>query len=167
MTLRNLTLALVLQLILCAPLSAQTSPLSQPVPGVPKAPGSGLKVLKTAKSFLGTPYRWGGVTSRGFDCSGYVQSVLKKHGFTVPRLADVQYAKSNKVRYKDLKPGDMVFFSTYLPGASHCGFYLGNGEFIHASSAGKQVMISQMRNGYYRNRFVGGGRPNGWVANDV
>jgi cell wall-associated NlpC family hydrolase len=126
----------------------------------------GIKVLQTAQSFLGTPYVWGGVTKRGFDCSGYVQAVLKAHGFMVPRLADVQYAHSQKVKYDQLKPGDMVFFSTYLPGASHCGFYLGNGEFIHASSAGKRVMISQMRTGYYRQRFVGGGRPPGWLASN-
>lgn len=125
---------------------------------------SSLQVLATAKSFLGIPYVWGGVTSKGFDCSGYVQEVMRLNGYQVPRLADIQFAKSHKVRYKDLAPGDMVFFSTYLPGASHCGFYLGNGEFIHASSAGKKVIISQMRTGYYRQRFVGGGRPDGWVT---
>ena len=87
---------------------------------------------------------------------------MRLNGYTVPRLADVQFAESHKVGYEELAPGDMVFFSTYLPGASHCGFYLGGGEFIHASSAGKKVIISQMKTGYYRQRFVGGGRPDGW-----
>lgn len=124
---------------------------------------AGSRVLNTARSFLGIPYRWGGTTAKGgFDCSGYVQEVLRLNGFKVPRLADVQFAKSRKVSYQNLMPGDMVFFSTYLAGASHCGFYLGDGEFIHASSAGKKVIISRMDRGYYRQRFVGGGRPANW-----
>ena len=167
MSLRKFVLSVALQLCLAAPLLAGPALLDlepeQP-PAAAVHAHSGTLVLTTARSFLGAPYLWGGVTSRGFDCSGFVQAVLKLNGFVVPRLADVQFAQSKKVAYEHLQPGDMVFFSTYLPGASHCGFYLGDGDFIHASSAGKRVMISQMRTGYYRQRFVGGGSPHGWIA---
>ena len=163
MSIRQLFLCLITFTLFTAPVSAGPALLDFDDEPAPEPAHPGIRVIQTARSFLGTPYVWGGVTSRGFDCSGYVQAVLKLHGFTVPRLADIQFARSQKVQYEQLKPGDMVFFSTYLPGASHCGFYLGNGEFIHASSAGKRVMISQMRTGYYRQRFVGGGRPQGWI----
>lgn len=121
------------------------------------------KVLEVANSFRGIPYVWAGKSPKsGFDCSGFIYEVMRLNGYTVPRLADHQFAESTPVKYDQLQPGDMVFFSTYLPGASHCGFYLGRGEFLHASSAGKAVIVSQMRTGYYRQRFVGGGRPANW-----
>lgn len=154
--------ALCLLLGACLSLPAHSETTRENVQ-VTHQPNTASQVLQTATSFMGIPYVWGGTTaSKGFDCSGYVQEVLRLNGYRVPRLADVQFAKSHKVKYQDLQPGDMVFFSTYLPGASHCGFYLGGGDFVHASSAGKKVIVSQLRTGYYRQRFVGGGRPDGW-----
>ena len=128
-----------------------------------QSPQPATRVLEIANSFRGIPYVWAGKSPKtGFDCSGFTYEVLRLNGYKIPRLADHQFAESTPVKYQELQPGDMVFFSTYLPGASHCGFYLGDGEFVHASSAGKAVIVSQMRTGYYRQRFVGGGRPANW-----
>jgi hypothetical protein len=87
-------------------------------------------------------------------------------------MADEQFEASQRVGKESLLPGDMVFFTTYLPGPSHAGIYLGEGNFVHASSAGEGVVVSQLETGYYAERFLGGGRPAGWrsegtLANDL
>jgi hypothetical protein len=121
------------------------------------------RVLSVAKSFLGLPYVWAGTEpTAGFDCSGYTYEVMRLNGYEIPRMADEQFEATRRVAYKDLQPGDLVFFTTYLPGPSHVGFYLGEGEFIHASSAAEGVVASSLASGYYRERFLGGGRPEGW-----
>ncbi len=126
-------------------------------------PQPAVKVLQTAKAFSGIPYAWAGASPKGgFDCSGYIYEVMRLNGYQVPRMADAQFYESQRVSRDDLRPGDMVFFQTYLPGPSHVGFYLGDEKFIHASSAGEGVIVSQMRTGYYNDRFLGGGRPDGW-----
>lgn len=125
------------------------------------------RVLRTAKLFEGLPYVWAGVSPvKGFDCSGFVHEVMRLNGYSVPRMADDQFYKSERVSRDDLQPGDMVFFETYLPGPSHVGFYLGNDEFIHASSSGRGVIVSKLDSGYYSERFLGGGRPAGYVMGD-
>lgn len=121
------------------------------------------KVLSVAKAFLGIPYVWAGTQpTSGFDCSGYAYEVMRLNGYEIPRMADEQFEKTARVKYKNLRPGDLVFFTTYLPGPSHVGFYLGGGKFIHASSAAEGVVISRLDQGYYKERFLGGGRPQGW-----
>lgn len=114
-------------------------------------------VTSSARRFIGVPYRMGGTTSRAFDCSGYVQRVFKMNGINLPRTADVQYNVGNKVARGEEQPGDLVFFETYLPGPSHVGIYLGNGNFIHASSS-RGVTISKLSNVYYRPRYLGAKR---------
>ncbi|MHB8146277.1 MAG: C40 family peptidase [Vulcanimicrobiaceae bacterium] len=113
------------------------------------------ELTKSALRFLGTPYVFGGTTSSGFDCSGYVQHVFAMLGISLPRTADAQYDVGHRI-VGAMRPGDLVFFQTYEPGVSHVGIYLGNGKFVHASSHG--VMISSLSQSYWASRYVGAKR---------
>ena len=115
----------------------------------------GEEIVAYAKKFMGVPYVFGGTTPGGFDCSGFLQYVFKQHGINIPRLADEQYLLGEAVKTSQLSPGDLVFFSTYLPGASHCGFYVGDGKFLHTSSS-KGVRIDSLENEYWKPKFLGG-----------
>ena len=113
-------------------------------------------LIATAKKYIGTPYQFGGTTPKGFDCSGYIQYIFAAHGIGVPRLADEQYRLGEKtVSKKQLVPGDLVFFNTYGSGISHIGLYLGDGQFIHASSS-KGIRIDALSNEYWAPRYIGG-----------
>ena len=113
-------------------------------------------ILKTAKKYTGTRYLFGGTTPKGFDCSGFVQYVFKQNGFALPRTADEQYKLGKSVKKRsDLIPGDLVFFSTYEKGASHCGIYVGSGKFIHVSSS-KGVRVDSLGDSYWKPRWYGG-----------
>lgn len=113
-------------------------------------------VIKTAKKHIGTKYIFGGTTPKGFDCSGFVQYVFKQNGFSLPRTADEQYKLGKRVKKRaELEPGDLVFFTTYEKGASHCGIYLGKNQFIHVSSS-KGVRIDSLDNSYWKPRWYGG-----------
>lgn len=92
-------------------------------------------MVRTASRYKGVPYSFGGTTPRAFDCSGYVQYVFRQHKAQLPRTADLQFEKGLFVTQRQLKPGDLVFFSTYEPGASHVGIYAGNGLFWNATSS--------------------------------
>lgn len=114
-------------------------------------------LLNKARSYMGVPYVWGGSTPSGFDCSGYVQYVYGQVGINLPRTADIQFNEGRAVSFGGEAPGDMVFFETYAPGASHVGIYLGNGEFIHASSSG-YVRVSSLEESYFKARYLGAKR---------
>lgn|GEM_PF-5179899 len=120
--------------------------------------GSGRRfaVARAALRFLGTPFVWGGSTPAGFDCSGFVQHVFAMLDFALPRTADYQFADEPRV-HGSLRTGDLVFFQTYAPGASHVGIYLGNGRFVHSSRP--FVHISSLSDPYYASRYVGAARP--------
>ena len=109
-----------------------------------------------ALRFLGVPYVFGGTTSGGFDCSGYVQHVFAMVGLHIPRTADAQYYSGSKIAGQMI-PGDLVFFQTYEPGPSHVGIYLGNGRFAHASSS-HGVMVSSLGDSYWSARYIGAKR---------
>ncbi len=113
------------------------------------------KVVQTAYKYIGVPYVWGGESPGGFDCSGFVQWVYTQNGISITRTADTQYMEGIPV--KDLEPGDLVFFTTYAPGASHVGIYLACSKFIHASSSG-QVKINSLDEEFYKSVFIGGRR---------
>ncbi|MDR7414924.1 MAG: LysM peptidoglycan-binding domain-containing protein [Armatimonadota bacterium] len=112
-----------------------------------------------ARRFLGVPYRWGGTGAGGFDCSGFVYAMFQRFGIPLPRTSFEMFGVGRPVSLSELEPGDLVFFTTYRPGPSHVGIYLGGGSFIHASSAGGRVRVDSLQDGYYRARFVGARRP--------
>lgn len=95
-------------------------------------------VLATASQYIGTPYRYGGTTPSGFDCSGYTQHVYAMNGISIPRTADAQMDASTRISASQARPGDLVFF---VSGGSayHVGIYTGNGKMMDAPRAGKSV----------------------------
>ena len=119
----------------------------------------GLQLVELAMEYLGVPYRYGGASPSGFDCSGFVYYLCKSLGVSVPRTATSQWNGGyDKVSKSELRPGDLVFFSNYSGGSSigHVGIYIGNNEFIHSSSpTSGGVIISGMAESYYDARYVG------------
>ena len=114
-------------------------------------------IVQEAKKYMGVPYVFGGATPAGFDCSGYIQYIFRKAGHELPRTADYQFFQGTIVGRSNLREGDVVFFETYEPGRSHNGIYVGNGQFIHASST-RGIMISQLDESYWATRYLGARR---------
>lgn len=114
-------------------------------------------VVATAKKYLGVPYKFGGDTPKGFDCSGYLQYIFAQNGMKIPRTADEQYKIGTSLSQSQLKTGDLVFFTTYEKGPSHCGLYLGDSKFIHASSS-KGIHIDELSDAYWKPRYIGAKR---------
>ncbi len=120
----------------------------------PEVTGTAAAIVATAKTCIGVPYKWGGESMSGFDCSGLIQYVFKKNGISLGRTVTKQYNAGTHVSRNDLKPGDLVFFqNTYTTGLSHAGIYIGDGQFIHASSDG--VMVSKLSESYWNKRYYG------------
>lgn len=115
------------------------------------------KIIVTASKYKGVPYVFGGVTVRGFDCSGYTKQVFAEHKINLPRMADQQYKTGQVVAKNSLKVADLVFFTTYEPGPSHVGIYAGRNKFWHVSSS-KGVMLSDLNEDYWRFRYLGARR---------
>ncbi|MDR7428385.1 MAG: LysM peptidoglycan-binding domain-containing protein [Armatimonadota bacterium] len=115
-------------------------------------------LIGLARRFLGTRYRWGATGPRAFDCSGFLQYVYARAGVVLPRTTEAMYQAGKAVPPGQLLPGDMVFFTTYRPGPSHAGIYLGEGLFIHASSGYGSVTVTPLVKEYYRKRYLGARR---------
>jgi len=97
------------------------------------------RVLREAAKLKGTPYRYGGTTPRGFDCSGYTGYVYKKAGKKLPRTSRAQYSATKHITRKTAKPGDLVFFKSGGGGVYHVGIYAGGNMLWHASKPGRPV----------------------------
>jgi len=110
-------------------------------------------IIGYAKSFIGVPYRYGGQSPKGFDCSGYVQYVFGNFGIDLPRTADEQFSWGRSINDQAAKPGDIVAFRTGKV-ITHTGIYLGGGRFISSTSS-HGVMISSVDGPYWADHFFG------------
>lgn len=117
-----------------------------------------LRALAAAAAVVGTPYRYGGDSPAGFDCSGLVYYAYLQAGKRPPRTTTEQYRLTRRVPVSGLRPGDLVFFTIDGPKVSHVGIYAGDGRFIHAASSGKSVAYASLANPYWRERLTGAGR---------
>src|SRR5581483_4140966 len=112
-------------------------------------------LTSTALSFRGAPYRNGGGDPAGFDCSGFTQFVFSQYGIALPRSVKEQFQVGRSVKPNEVAPGDLLFFSTTEPGASHVGIAVGGDEFVHAPSSKGVVRVERMSQSYWSQRFIG------------
>jgi murein DD-endopeptidase len=115
------------------------------------------QVASTAAQMAGVPYRYGGFTPKGFDCSGLVYYSYRKAGLTVPRTSSEQFKAANRIELEDARPGDLLFFARGRL-VDHVAIYLGNHQFVHAPSIGNSVLIASLNDPYYREHFVAAAR---------
>ena len=150
-------LALAMSAAACASSGARPRPfpspagsagLSAPTPQVDA-------IVATALALRGRPYLKGGSTPTGFDCSGFTQYVFGRHGVALPREVREQFERGAPVTTGRVAPGDLLFFSTIAPGASHVGIAIGRGEFVHAPSSTGVVRVERLETSYWAQRFVG------------
>ena len=116
------------------------------------------RLLQVARRMLAVPYRFGGTTLWGLDCSGFVQKAFAFLDLDLPRTAREQFREGAKIAKADLSPGDLVFFRTYANYPSHVGIYLGDNRFVHASSRDRKVTIESLDTPYYLKRYIGAKR---------
>jgi probable lipoprotein NlpC len=135
-----------------------------PAPEAPfliaKARDGRFRLVRDAELLLGSPYRYGGLDSKGFDCSGLVWRVYKEAlGLEVPRTTRSLHELAQPLDLAELEPGDLVFFNTTAR-LSHVGLFVGSGEFIHAASEGSRrgVIRSSLDEPYWQKRLAGAGR---------
>ena len=143
------------------PTGRAPSPAAGVLPSEGKSPdgtASGYELSGTALAFRGTPYRNGGADPNGFDCSGFVWYVFGQHGLALPRTVEDQYRVGDSIRPSELQPGDLVFFSTTSPGASHVGIAIGGDSFVHAPSSNGVVRVERLGASYWSSRFIGAKR---------
>jgi len=156
--LRALPLAL-----LAASLGAFAAPDPAPstTPIVQQMRDRASELVLSAMNFLGVPYRRGGSSENGMDCSGFTRRVFESSiGLVLPRRAAEQAKAPGLVPVlkDELQPGDLVFFNTLRRAFSHVGIYVGEGKFIHAPHSGAEVRVEDMRAGYWAKRFNGARR---------
>lgn len=112
----------------------------------------------TALALRGTPYRNGGSDRQGFDCSGFTQYVFAQYGLQLPREVREQYRLGRVVKPEELAAGDLLFFTTTEPGASHVGIAIDGDQFVHAPSSSGVVRVERLSQPYWSRRFIGARR---------
>ena len=115
------------------------------------------ELVSTALSMEGKPYRYGGETPAGFDCSGLVVYSYNKLGIQVPRTSYKQYKASKPVYISRMQPGDLIFFRTDSIFVSHVGIYIGDDRFVHAAGKRNHVRVDDLNKDYWQKRLVGAG----------
>jgi hypothetical protein len=115
------------------------------------------EIVRTAMSFIGIPYRWGGASSDyGFDCSGLTMAVYQLNGLDLPRSSREQWRRGRAVEKSSLLRGDLVFFAiSGMSKVSHVGIYAGGDKFIHAPRRGKRIKVESLSKRYFKRRYVG------------
>lgn len=114
--------------------------------------------VRVVKTFLGAPYRLGGSTLKGIDCSAFVRKIYQVFSVDLPRTAREQFSIGKRIEKDQLEEGDLVFFKTRRANNAHVGIYIGNNEFIHASSRNKEVKVDRLDAPYFNQRFLKGVR---------
>jgi peptidoglycan DL-endopeptidase CwlO len=136
----------------CSGVSVRTAEPGAIEVDIPKR--SGARVVEIARKYVGAPYRWGGSSPSGFDCSGLVRYVYAQVGVSLPHNAAKQYMLGTPVSRASLEPGDIVFFDRLR----HNGIYIGEGRFIHSRQTGKRVSIAGLDEAWYAEHWVGARR---------
>ena len=129
-------------------------------PGVVPRPFDSYALTGTALSLRGIPYRNGGTDPKGFDCSGFTQYVFAQYGISIPREVREQFRVGTTVQADQLVAGDLLFFATTDPSASHVGISIGGDEFVHAPSSTGVVRVEHLGSSYWSPRFLGARRIN-------
>jgi len=144
---RFLALALLLVMAGCATNAPTPSPY-------------GARAAAIAKGMVGVPYRYGGASPKGFDCSGLAYYAYQRVGLAIPRTSSAQKRAATSIDFSHASVGDLLFFDTRW-NRRHVAIYLGDRRFVHAPSKGKQVSIGSLDDGYFLKRLIGVGRFDG------
>ncbi|MBN3523995.1 NlpC/P60 family protein [Paenibacillus apiarius] len=138
--------------------SIERNALEKPQAAKAKTGGQADRILNTANSYVGVPYVWGGTSPSGFDCSGYVNYVYSKHGISLPRTSREMY-RAVGTSVSSLQPGDLVFFADGGKSITHVGIYIGNNQYLNASSGKAQrVVVSSLSSSWSSRTYVGAKR---------
>jgi cell wall-associated NlpC family hydrolase len=143
------------------PRSPQTEAVDEPQPSASEPQASavdGYALVGTALSLRGAPYRNGGADPTGFDCSGFTQYVFARYGVALPREVRDQFQQGKSVADGALAAGDLLFFTTTAPGATHVGIAVGGDQFIHAPSSTGVVRVERLSASYWATRYLGARR---------
>ncbi len=115
---------------------------------------SSKRLIKEATRHIGEPYRYGGLSKKGWDCSGFVRTIYQKSlNIALPRTANEMYRLGFQIPYNHARPGDLLFFKIGRKNVSHVGIFMGNGKFIHVSKT-DGVIVSSITDPYYRRHFL-------------